>query len=404
MPDLRRPGPFPVPDPRFKTGRFVLHCVKFWDSICEFHEACVRDNPTDDRGLRAVRFIRSMLEEHWSSEPVARHPLIQRLSWASSQNNAWLDLHARKLGAAARVPGFSLVCPRLGHPAEYLAAMAEVEVALKLSVSGHEVSFVARARDPTPDLVAILESSSFNVEVSYLNPPDEERRIQQLFSEIITVGMMLKVSTGGPISRAPSAKELTEFMARVRAAAEQSKSEQRVVRVNKPGLATVYLAPHHLVNEMPEDSRHSFRIVPPTRWPIERQIGRKIEEKAAALSSNGRSGLLVIYSGMVGLAEATKLFEEPADDVFAVLASYPRIAGLVLAVPMRYTPEAGDEPTRSNEHRTLVTRRSSTDEREVSVVWRNPHADKPLPDSVVAALEAYPDRMLALPSVVLSTG
>ena len=101
--------------------------MKFWDSICAFHEACFRDRPEDDRGLRAVRKVRSILEADWSQEPAARHPLTQRLGWASAQNRAWLDLHARKMVAAACIPGFSdVVAPRLGKPAEYLAALAEV--------------------------------------------------------------------------------------------------------------------------------------------------------------------------------------------------------------------------------------------------------------------------------------
>ena len=188
--------------------------MKFWDSICEFHELCVRDNPAYDRGLVAIRHIRSMLEANWSPEPAARHPLIQRLGWASVQNNAWLDLFARKLTAAARIPGFSAVCPRLGHPAEYLSALAEVEVALKLSLSGCDVSFVPRSDDRTPDLLATPGTVPLNVEVTYLNPPDQEQRIQQFFSAIITLGMTSNVSAGGLISRAPGPKELVEFIGR----------------------------------------------------------------------------------------------------------------------------------------------------------------------------------------------
>ena len=371
----------------------------FWDSICSFHEARVRDNLTDDSGLRAVKLIRLMLESDWSVESAARHPLTYRLGWASSENNAWLDLYSRKLKAASRIPGFSIVGARLGRPADYLAAFSELEVALKLSLSGHNVSFVPRSDNPTPDLIAFSESSApFNVEITSLNRPDQERQIQQLFMGIVHEGLRCGLSTGGTISRAPNRDQLANFILRVKQEADKAKAEHKMFRVNMPGVSTVYLAPPDLAESIPEDSRHVFRMVQPRRWSTEEQIGRKLKDKADALAMAGRPGVLVIYSWMVDREEIMRLFQNPGDDVGPSLASYPGVSGLVLTGSVSDGTLNADPPTQHNKHRVMVNRRSSTDERELSVIWRNPHADEPLPDTVIEALEAYPDHVFALPA------
>ena len=117
-----------------------------------------------------------------------------------------------------------------------------------------------------------------------------------------------------------------------------------------------------------------FRMVKPQPWRVEVQIGRKVKEKATALESGGRSGLLVLYSWMVGPEEVIRIFEASGDDVGPFIASYPKITGLVLTVPMRFRTSGGDEPSRHNGQRVLVSRRSSTDERELSVATGRGHA------------------------------
>src|SRR3989442_14238067 len=169
-----------------------------------------------------------MLENEWSLDSSARHPLMTRLGWASSANNAWLDLYSRKLEAASRIPGFSIVRARLGRPADYLAAFSELEVALKLSLFGHNVSFVPRSDDPTPDLIAFSESSApFNVEITSLNRPDQERQIQQLFMGIVHEGLRCGLSTGGTISRAPNRDQLAKFILRVKQETDKAKAEHK---------------------------------------------------------------------------------------------------------------------------------------------------------------------------------
>ena len=343
--------------------------------------------------------MRLMLEDDWPLESTARHPLITRLGWASSANNAWLDVYSRKLKAASRIPGFSIVRPRLGRPTDYLAAFSELEVALKLSLSGHNVSFVPRSGDPTPDLIAFSKSSApFNVEITSLNRPDQERQIQQLFEGIVHEGLRCGLSTGGTISRAPNSDQLAKFIFRVKQEADRAKAEHKMLRVNMEGVSTVYLAPPDLAELIPEDSRHVFRMIQPRRWSIEEQIGKKLKEKADALAMGGLPGVLVIYSWMVDRDEIMRLFQSRGDDVGPSLASYPGVSGLVLTGSVNDGAANANPPTQHDKHRVLVNRRSSTDERELSVIWRNVHADEPLHDSLIEALEDYPNHVFALPA------
>ncbi len=370
--------------------------------MLRFHELAKKDFPDADGGRQAVRYISSVLNSVWKDELSDQHPLRSRIGWAGARNYEWLEQYAKKLHTATSIPGFDAVLARLGQPDEYVAAFSEVEVALRLHLAGFEVSFVPPGDLASPDLTVKVEETVFNVEVTSLNPPDEESRATDLFG-IITVAQMRKAVTGGYISRPLRQDEFEILGDRVVKAIDRAFSEHTIEKVNVPGLALIYVAHRDLASSLPEDCRGSFRFIQPYPRSIEERLGRILRNKAKQTISGDRPGLLVVYARMIGLEGATSLFEDPRDDVGAVTPSFPKLAGLVVTAPLTGVGLPDEGAKRVEGDRTLVYLKSSIDEFDATVIWRNPHTDVAMPSVLLEAFDDYsvrPGNLAALPDEV----
>ena len=98
------------------------------------------------------------------------------------------------------------------------------------------------------------------IEVTSLNPPDEEVRVQALVNRVINLGFMKEVATGGYVSRVPSLKILEDVLKQVDQAIDEIKHSRKVKKFNYEGVATIYPAPQDMVNQMPEDSDTLFTL------------------------------------------------------------------------------------------------------------------------------------------------
>ncbi len=373
--------------------------MTFWNHIIQFHDLVKEDYPDADEGRHAVRYIRSVLEHVWKDELSGQHPLRSRGGWAGATNYEWLEQYAKKLHTATGIPGFDPVLARLGQPDEYVGAFAEIEVALKLHLSGLEVSFIPPGDLASPDLTVKVGGTLFNVEVSSLNTPDEESRATDLLSTI-TVAQMRKAVTGGYISRPPSHSELETLTKQIVEAIEKAVDSHEIVKVNMPGVALVYVAPKDLASEMPEDSRGSFRFIQPYPRSTEEKIGKKLRDKARQVFVGDRSAFLIVYARMIGLEGATSLYEDLRDDIGAVIPSFPKLTGLVVTAPLTGVGVPEGEEKRIRGDRTLLYSRPSVDEFVASVIWRNTHADVSMPNEVLEAFKKYSANLEDLPTLL----
>ena len=375
--------------------------MKYWDWVERSHEGMSRDFPNGEEGLRAVCFIRSFFEQIGIEELPRNHPLHNRLSIGMVPNYSWLVQYARKLLTAGQLSGFEEVARRFLNPREYLAANSETEVALKMYLEGLDVSFSRVAPQPTCDLIVNLRSEVIRIEVTSLNPPDEEMRVQALVNRVITLGFMKEVATGGFVSRVRSLKILEDVLKQVDQAIDEVKDSHKVKKFNYEGVATIYLAPHEMVDQMPEDSRRAFHFNQPTRKPIEEQINRTIEEKNKQLQHYNELGILFLNTQMMDRQSVSKLFDQPTDDVEVTLASYPKLLGLVLTVPHLGIEVASAVKTEDlkKEYRSsklFLETEAGFYQYESSLLWKNLHADRSIPEKFVHALENYSSNLSKL--------
>ncbi len=362
--------------------------MKFWDSILQFHEFVHKDYTNGTDGLAAVRFLRDVFEPSWKEEGSRRHPLVARVAQASEESYRSIIESARKVGALETIPGFTGLQSRLGDPDEYAAAGAEMEVALMLRLGGFDVAFVEAGHDPAPDLSVQRGGRKFAVEVSSLNPPVEDARLNDAVGRVIFAGFTKAVTTGGVISRPPSDAELKAIDTNAKAAIQRVIEGHCIERVSLSGLATIYAAPRDLAGQLPEDCRGQFRTIPLYRGPPEEKIARALRNKLGQLGS-GDPSVLFLFDRFLGAEALLKLFETAGDDVGVVVSSVPALMALAVVAPLNLLPGPHQPSRKSAAAKTMMRVQIGVREWADVLAWDNKHADERQPSAVLDCIECY---------------
>jgi len=321
---------------------------------------------------------------------------------AYEANYQWLVQYARKLLTASSLMGFKSVAKRLASEKEYLTANNEIEVALKLFLQKLEVTFSEISSKPKPDLIVGIGRDAIGVEVSSLKPPDEETWVQMLYHGITASSFRKKAAVGGFVSKVPSSpQERQKILDQLNTKIDEVKESRKVEKLNFEGVATIYVAPHDMVNQMPEDCRRSFRLIQPHRRSVEELVCRKIKEKSEQLFSHSDMGLLFLYTQMIDEQTIFKLFEHGMDDVEVMLASYPKFMGLVLTVPHQgiHVVSAGksdDLRKIYKDNKAFLESEAGVYQYESSIIWKNMHANQIFPENIRHALENYSSNLTNL--------
>jgi len=382
--------------------------MKYWDRIVHFHERGYKDFPTGEEGLRAVKFLRSFFEKMGFESLPSDHPLRNRLGAGYEPNYLWLVQYGKKIQKASHFSGFEHIAKRLINPKEYLAAHNEIEVALKLSLEGLNVSFLSADSQHAPDLILRLNNDITRIEVSSLNPPEEETRFRMFLDPIIHLSFSRGVVSGGYVNKLPSPKKMKELVVQVKESIDRSKEEKKVEKLNFKGVATIYIAPIDLVDQIPADCRGSFHFVGPRkRKPIEYQIQQKIEKKSRQLFGDNESGLLFLYTLMIGKEEVLNLFKNDMDDIVAILASYPKLLGLVLTVPhneIRVVSGINLAKLKHEykENKIFLECEAGKYQYESIVIWKNLHSEGNFPEEIFRALKNYSSNLSNLEPLQLN--
>jgi len=376
--------------------------MRYWEWVVKSHEKMSKDFPTGEEGFKAVLFLRSFFE-HIGCEVIPRdHPFQNRLSVGMEPNYQWLVQYTRKLLTASSIKGFKSVAKRLANPREYLAAHNEIDVALKLYLQKLDVTFSERSSEPKPDLIVDIGRDMIGVEVTSLNPPDEEMRVQMLVSQIITSSFLKEATTGGFVSKVPSSfAKIQEIIDQLNKAIDQAKESRKVEKLNFEGVATIYVAPRDMADQIPEDCRNSYRYVQTHRKPVEEQISKKIREKSKQIFPYSDAGLLFLYTEMIDKQAIFQLFERGMDDVEVVLASYPKLLGLVLTVPhlgihVVSAVKSDDLRKGFKDSKAFLESEAGVYQYESSIIWKNVHANQIFPEDILHALENYSSNLTNL--------
>ena len=131
------------------------------------------------------------------------------------------------------------------------------------------------------------------------------------------------------------------------------------------------------------------------------QIQQKIGKKSKQLFKDNESGLLFLYTQMIDRKEVVRLFKNDMDDVIAILASYPKLLGLVLTVPhheigMVSASELATLKSEYKENKIFLECEAGKYQYESIIVWKNLYAEGSFPEEILLALKNYSSNLLKL--------
>ena len=378
----------------------------YWNGVLRFHENISKDY-SNGEGLRAVRFLKHFFEELGCAGFPLDHPLNNRLLFGAEVNYQWLIQYAKKLHTASSLSGFEEIATRLTDQRTFLNANNEIEVALKFHLAGLDASFVPTDYNhQTPDILLKINKNEYHVEVSSLNPPDQESLMWMFHPQLVSLTFSKGFVSGGLINRIPNKKVLTEIVNQVKEKTEQIKITNEYVKLSFPGYATIYIAPRDKMSEIPEGCRGMYTFAQPPRRSIEGKIRRKIIGKHVQIFSSGKPVFLFLYTQTIDAKMLHEYFNKIADNVEVILASYPALLGLVLTVPhlrlgvvSSLSSDSLKRETKNN--KVFLESEVGKYQYESSIIWKNLHADQTFPSEILYAMEnisSNSNKLLQLPS------
>lgn len=385
-------------DPIF-TIRYYSVIMKYWDWILDAQERMTKSYPSGEKGLTAINFIRNFFEKMGADKLDRYHPLHYRLTSGAEPNYLWLIQYAQKLHTASMIPGFEQIVKRLSDPETYLSVNNEIEVSLKMYLAGLNVSFVPTSNvHPTPDLLVKMPDKEITIEVSSLNPSNEEEYLQTLQTRLIMLILKHRLVYGALVNRVSDKPTLERILTEVEAAIENILETNKTEKVNIPGVITIYLAPPEKIDDIPEECKNSSYYVQPPRRSLEDKIKRKINEKYSQLTLAGEAGLLYLYTQMIPIERIFQQFEKPFDQLNIVLASYPKLSGLILTRPhfeierivmMKYDMLK----SKTKKGKAYIETEAGAFQYESTLTWDNEYANQSFPQQIIEAIKNYQNNL-----------
>src|SRR2546426_4801589 len=206
--------------------------ITYQEHILRFHELAHEGDPSGKEGLDSIRSIFRILGPDWN--PDARHPLRSKLGLCSEPNHKWLIYFDHKLKEISLMPGSDHVLARFSSSDTYLGALAEMDFALKIRLSGYPCRFAFQRGEPTPDLVAEIAGQEIDIEITSLNQPYEELAGFDALNSVLWPTIYSRCRSGGIWARVPSQRETNEVREKISQVVAQAISERRMGELNIP--------------------------------------------------------------------------------------------------------------------------------------------------------------------------
>jgi hypothetical protein len=371
----------------------------FWDTVVAFHESILKEKPSPgyESTLRAVKYIRNVLEPNWVEQDSPRHPITSKVRVSYGPFNRWLEQFARKLSLMKEFEGTDGLIKRLASLDQYSSARFEMEVGLALSLGGFEARFIlADQSKPSADIKATQGNREFVVEVSTLNRSQNELRALELSGWMASVSFTSGMTAGGMLNGIGYSPRLVALAKEeVSSAFEKAKSSHRVQQVSIPGFARIWVAPKDSASQMPEGVAGMFALTNAPEKDLQIRLEAKIRDKLEQISGEELDSVLVVYSEAAGWQSLEDLFNGPAHEIDVVINTIPSLMGLSLAGFGGLL--RSQEPPKSKESMTLFMSEIGPQEPYAFLNWANKYSSHPMPSGVFQAFQNYPVNLQRLP-------
>lgn len=174
-----------------KTKKCGISLMVTCERIIDIHHEWSSDYPSGKKGLSAIRYLIDLFLTNGCETVPNGHPLLNKFLAGAEYNYQWLIQYAIKIKLVNEVSGFSKISLRLTNPETFLSVNNEIEVALKFHLAGINSSFIETdLSKPTPDILLNIKDKDYHVEVSSINPSDQETLMWNFHSQLsqVTIG------------------------------------------------------------------------------------------------------------------------------------------------------------------------------------------------------------------------
>ena len=323
--------------------------------------------------MQGFKIIRKILEPHWVISGVY-HPLSYRFWGYSAEGNyRWFSNFGKFLEVGSTISGSERVIHHLGNSTEYLRALAELDFGVRLLLSGIKCEFVPTKSSPTPDLIFHSGSIVSHVEITSLNPPEQERaeleaitwlNMEQINNDLVGGGKLYWDNPG------TFRLDLDKIKQVAKDAISETLTTRTVVQRNVRGLFVYAVAPDDRAKDLPKWADH-FETAGQTPLPKKDKIVRKIQWKVEHQLSSQKSSVLVIYDRVTFPDEINSLAQN--HDISVKVETFSNLAAVILIHPFD-NPFAVANLDTKNEIGwgvTAVYHRLPTGEAEQCLTWPN---------------------------------
>ncbi len=359
---------------------------KEWNELEKFHKLTSDCNPLKNGGVNAFLELSKFAKKLELKVP--KHPSFY-FRFGSNAHYSWLIKTNKLVKIISEIPNYEPRIKKFFNNDNYfdsLSALYELEMALKFKLQGFEVVFTdENTPDKTPDIEIKLADRIFNLEVTSLNNPDQDKEKQEFHLQLMNLMLRHNVEIAGNIIDIPKIMH-NNLLQEIENRIVESKEKGEITKIIEEGKLILEIAPNRSTDKL---TFTGFHFVNKELKNIEDKVNQVIKDKSGQLNVNQNPGILCIYGGS-RVFNIEELYTEAYDKINPYLQTIPKLSALVLSSYSDFYPsETLNNLTSSIGSKTLSVLKPGFGETEQSIIWKNSTASYELPPEFIESYETF---------------
>ncbi len=359
---------------------------KEWNELEKFHKVTSSSNPLKNEGIKAFLELSKFAKKLELKVP--KNPSFY-FRFGSNAHYNWLIKTNKLVKIISEIPNYEPRIKKFFNNDNYfdsLSALYELEMALKFKLQGFEVVFTdENTPDKIPDIEIKLADKVFNLEVTSLNNPDQDKEIQEFYSQLLNLILRHKVEIAGNIIDVPKNMH-SNLLQEIENRIIESKEKGEITKIIEEGKLILEIAPNRSTEKL---TLTGFHFVNKELKNIEDKVNQVIKDKSGQLSVNQNPGILCIYSGSRTI-NIEKLYTKAYDKINPYLQTMPNLSALVLSSYSDFYPLKTLNHLKSSiGSKVLCVLEPRFGETEQSIIWKNSTASYELPPEFIESYETF---------------
>lgn len=298
------------------------------------------DSLTDDEKqeiLDGLAKLRNIFTDAWLWQAVEdRHPLVWYITNYAPWSQSWLAELGRRLDFIAFLPQFDELENRLLNPKEYAGAIAELDMAYKLTNAGFEVELYPQVGEKKSDMKALINEKEVYIEITNLQPTLKSIKASETFDQItFPYTFNHDVIIQCQIHKILSKPHINELRVKIEKAIAEVKETQDYVYIGEPNVIDYLILHRSKENDLDSlVSKYGMkREISGPSFSVDdvRRLENKIWGKINQLPKD-KPSVIVIYGNITYFSgKAEEYYSEIASDIEEVIYSHNNlIAGVII--------------------------------------------------------------------------